>query len=588
MLDCGKIEGLILHHVNEGRKKEGLDYLKNNPRLTNIARQHSHKMAHAKHIWHGNGVHLAGGSSGENVALMYTGRVHGFNHEIRSCEDVAWALYHNWMHSPGHRSNIMNSNFNMLGIGVVANGNGYYATQLFKESSFGIGIPVPRINKKIFKKILSFLLWWLTFGIGLWLAGLIISLIELPNTFLVALFFGFVIETISKISQRIRFGSKFKIDKGFIWWIILQSFIFLIVTNLLKKSDISLVSLGITLVVYGAWKLDTLKNKFIIDFIMWWITFTIGVLIVENVILNLPPLNKLLIALIIGFILETISKFIQLLRFNHEIRIDKQFALWVLILAVCYQLIAVLLDNLPIRLVTNFWHSILIGLLITVVINGIWRMNIHRRLLITSVILIVLLYFLTIGNARLRETIPIFSDIKDNLKVRVNEIKEDLDQNSEKNTQKRLKEFEYEGIEVFNHLNDLRYEKGLSRMEWDVRAYDMAVSRSKDMYGREYFSHLTPEGDCMLTLKSKFGFKSDEVVAENLGGMTHYGNNEPIASTSVYEPLESWIKSPGHNANLFYPKHIKGAIGCYKAICVFNGVHNDPYGLGAAPCSMYE
>ena len=40
---------------------------------------------------------------------------------------------------------------------------------------------------------------------------------------------------------------------------------------------------------------------------------------------------------------------------------------------------------------------------------------------------------------------------------------------------------------------------------------------------------------------------------------------------SIYEPLENWINSPGHNANLFYPKHTKGAIGCYKAICIFNG-----------------
>jgi len=145
-----------------------------------------------------------------------------------------------------------------------------------------------------------------------------------------------------------------------------------------------------------------------------------------------------------------------------------------------------------------------------------------------------------------------------------------------------------ESVEVFNYLNNLRSEKGLSILSWDERAYEMAVERAKDMDAREYYSHLTPEGDCMFTLKSNFGFKTTEIVAENLGGMTHYSNNEPIPSATIYEPLESWIKSPGHNANLFYSKHKSGAIGCYKAICIFNGVHNDPYGLGAAPCSAYK
>ncbi len=145
-----------------------------------------------------------------------------------------------------------------------------------------------------------------------------------------------------------------------------------------------------------------------------------------------------------------------------------------------------------------------------------------------------------------------------------------------------------ECMEVFNHLNELRSQKNLRTREWDERAYEMAVSRSKDMFERDYFSHRTPEGECMLTLKDQFGFRNNEIVAENIGGMFHYAGGNPTSSANVFQTLDDWIGSPGHNANLFYSKHISGAIGCYKAICTFNGIHNNPYGLGAAPCSMYK
>jgi len=135
--------------------------------------------------------------------------------------------------------------------------------------------------------------------------------------------------------------------------------------------------------------------------------------------------------------------------------------------------------------------------------------------------------------------------------------------------------------DTFEKLNALRSEKGLRRLSWDDRAYNMAVARSKDMSDRDYFSHLTPEGECMQTLKSIYGFRSGETVAENIW-MISGGIADPN------EALNSWIGSPGHYANLFYEDHVSGAIGCYSLYCVFNGINNDPYGLGAAPCSMYD
>ena len=148
-LSCKKIEGLIHKYVNTSRRKRGLNSLKGNFGLKRLARNHSWRMAKSKHIWHGEGVHLAknnitnkgildflihlfySGYSGENVAMMPLGRVMGFKRTINSSKDVALAFHKSWMGSPGHRRNILDSNFNLIGVGVKKRGKYYYATQIF-------------------------------------------------------------------------------------------------------------------------------------------------------------------------------------------------------------------------------------------------------------------------------------------------------------------------------------------------------------------------------------------------------------------------------------------------------------------------
>ena len=146
---CAEIERWIVKYANFSRRKRGISPLRANWGLTRIARNHSWRMARARRIWHGEGVHQAGSSlsyksfwdfiksifyggySGENVGLMYRGRVRGFKKPIDTTRDIAQAQHISWMRSPGHRANILNSNFSLIGVGVVRNKNGYYCTQLF-------------------------------------------------------------------------------------------------------------------------------------------------------------------------------------------------------------------------------------------------------------------------------------------------------------------------------------------------------------------------------------------------------------------------------------------------------------------------
>jgi uncharacterized protein YkwD len=116
----------ILRLVNSERQSRGLAPLSADQRLQQAARQHSQRMAAANQLGH----QLAGepqldlrlgarklrfDASGENVAVAAdAGRAHA-------------AL----MHSPHHRDNILDRDYNSIGIGVVRTEQGIFVTQDF-------------------------------------------------------------------------------------------------------------------------------------------------------------------------------------------------------------------------------------------------------------------------------------------------------------------------------------------------------------------------------------------------------------------------------------------------------------------------
>ena len=191
------IEKIIFHKLNESRRKRGLKPLKSNKCYAKLSVDHSRIMAHNNYIFHGNNVkklrichkqisldplwtkdriylsgylvflifayiannllgiglilvsgiifginfHIIlgalrghrGNYAGENCAVISTGYVKGFNHEIISDQDIAIALHKILMESPGHRKNILDKNFYRVGIGVFRKGRKFYATELFSD-----------------------------------------------------------------------------------------------------------------------------------------------------------------------------------------------------------------------------------------------------------------------------------------------------------------------------------------------------------------------------------------------------------------------------------------------------------------------
>ncbi|WP_437344765.1 CAP domain-containing protein [Streptomyces tubercidicus] len=116
----------ILELVNDKRsRKEGCSPLTLNNKLNKAAQDHSQDMADHQNMSHTGSdgssaderVTRAGykwSTTGENVAHGYT---------------TPESVMEGWMHSPGHRANILNCSFKELGVGLAQPGN--YWTQDF-------------------------------------------------------------------------------------------------------------------------------------------------------------------------------------------------------------------------------------------------------------------------------------------------------------------------------------------------------------------------------------------------------------------------------------------------------------------------
>lgn len=108
--------------LNKQRKARGLRELRLNPRLSSAARFHSRDMVAKRYF-----DHVSRG--GKDVVDRITRT--GYLSRVRSWivgENLAWGsgglstpkqIVKSWMHSPGHRQNILTSRFREIGIGVV-------------------------------------------------------------------------------------------------------------------------------------------------------------------------------------------------------------------------------------------------------------------------------------------------------------------------------------------------------------------------------------------------------------------------------------------------------------------------------------
>lgn len=94
-------------------------------------------------------------------------------------------------------------------------------------------------------------------------------------------------------------------------------------------------------------------------------------------------------------------------------------------------------------------------------------------------------------------------------------------------------------LEVFNLVNQVRAQYGLSSLKWADDLANVARAHSQDMINRKYFSHNDPNGNSPFDRLRNNGINY-RTAAENIA----YGQRTPQAV------MDAWMNSSGHRANI--------------------------------------
>lgn len=122
------MEEEIINLVNQERKKNNLNPLIKNWQLSRTARIKSEDMATNNYFSHTSPTYGSPFNMLTDFNIKYQAAAENIAYGQTSAEEVM----NSWMNSSGHRANILNPNYNQIGVGVARNNKGvYYFTQQF-------------------------------------------------------------------------------------------------------------------------------------------------------------------------------------------------------------------------------------------------------------------------------------------------------------------------------------------------------------------------------------------------------------------------------------------------------------------------
>lgn len=117
----------VLDLVNVERTNRGLQPLKFNNELSNVATKKSQDMIDRNYFDHTSPTYGSPFDMMKQFGISY--RAAGEN--IAMGQKTPKEVMNSWMNSPGHRKNILNPDFTELGVGIASNGSSIYWTQMF-------------------------------------------------------------------------------------------------------------------------------------------------------------------------------------------------------------------------------------------------------------------------------------------------------------------------------------------------------------------------------------------------------------------------------------------------------------------------
>jgi len=126
--DVKAIENEIARLVNVERSKQGLRALTMNWELSRVARYKSQDMIDKNYFAHNSPTYGTPFQMMQHFGITYSAAGENIAYGQRTAQEVMTA----WMNSSGHRANILNANYNQIGVGVAKKSNGtLYFTQHF-------------------------------------------------------------------------------------------------------------------------------------------------------------------------------------------------------------------------------------------------------------------------------------------------------------------------------------------------------------------------------------------------------------------------------------------------------------------------
>lgn len=123
------MEQRLFQLANESRKEAGAPPLKWDEHLAIAARLHSNEMAK-----HGGLSHQFPDEPTVSQRLAAQGAKFDASAENVAFNDDIDDMHDGWMHSPGHRANLLNPKYDVVGIGVTRLGERFYGTTDFAHS----------------------------------------------------------------------------------------------------------------------------------------------------------------------------------------------------------------------------------------------------------------------------------------------------------------------------------------------------------------------------------------------------------------------------------------------------------------------
>jgi len=106
--------------------------------------------------------------------------------------------------------------------------------------------------------------------------------------------------------------------------------------------------------------------------------------------------------------------------------------------------------------------------------------------------------------------------------------------------------------DIFNLINNERQSRGYTLLSCDPTLSNIAQAHAEDMYRRNYFSHVSPDGKT-----------HNDRISEGGSPFTYVGENIAMGQNSGRAVVNTWMNSPPHRENILREEFTTMGIGAY-------------------------